>query len=151
MNRSCCDREAEIIVAMRRGALCPELEKHASACPICSDIAVVTKFLQTQAAVEPVPLDPNFLWWKAQLANKQLALERATRSIALVERIAYWGIGAAALWLMLAPGRLGSILGALSNPEIWPTGALGQSSLLMGVAALIFTLLGSWYLVRSEN
>lgn len=151
MNRSYCEKEAEIIAAMRRGVLGPELERHASVCAICSDIAAVSKFLQTQTVVAPVLPDSNFLSWKAQLASKQMAMERATRSIVLVRRIAYWGISAAALQFVLAPGHLGWILGALSKQEIWPAGALGQSAMVLGVGVFVFTLLGSWYLARSEN
>lgn len=151
MNRSYCEKEVEIIAALRRGALDPELEKHTPACAICSDIAAVSKFLRTQAAVAPVVPDSDFLWWRAQLASKELAVERATRSIVLVRRMAYCGISAAALWLVLAPGRLGSILGGLSKHEIWPARALSQSALFMGAGALVFTLLGSLYLVRLEK
>ena len=151
MNRLYCEKEAEIIAAMRCGALAPALEKHANACDICSGIAAVSKFLQPQAAVAPVLPDSDFLWWKAQLASKQLAVERATRSIVLVRRIAYCGISAAVLWLVFTPERLGLILAALSKHEIWPPSALGQSALFISVGALVFTLLGSLYLARLEK
>jgi hypothetical protein len=150
MNRLYCEKEAEIIAAMRCGALAPELEKHANACDICSGIAAVSRFLQPQAAVAPVLPDSDFLWWKAQLASKQLAVERATRSIVLVRRIAYWGISAAVLWLVFTPEHLGLILAALKH-EIWLSSALGQSALFMSAGALVFTLLGSLYLARLEK
>jgi hypothetical protein len=151
MKRPYCEKEAEIVAALRRGSLDSELENHASACAICSDVAAVSKFLQTQAAVAPPLPDSDFLWWKAQLAIKQSAVERATRSIVLVRRIAYCGISAAALWLVLAPGHLGSILGALSKREFWPEGVLSQSALFMVAGALVSTLLGSLYLARLEK
>jgi len=151
MNQLYCEKEAEIIAAMRCGGLDPELEKHAKACHICSGIAAVSTFLQSQAAVRPVLADCDFVWWKAQLAGRQLAMERATRSIVLVRRIAYCGISVAALWLVFSPGHLGSILAALSGHEIWRSSALGQSALFMGVGALIFTFLGSLYLARLEK
>jgi hypothetical protein len=151
MNRLYCEKEAEIIAAVRCGALTPELEKHANACDICSGIAAVSKFLQPQAAVAPVLPDSDFLWWKAQLARKQLAVERATRSIVLVRRIAYCGISAAVLWLVFTPEHLALILAALSKHEIWSSSALGQTALFMSVGALVFTLLGSLYLARLEK
>jgi hypothetical protein len=151
MNRHYCEKEAQLIAAMRSGALRPELEKHASACDICSSIAAVSKFLQAQAAVRPVLPDADFLWWRAQLANKRLAMEQATRSIVLVRRIAYCGISAAALWLAFTPGHLGAILATLSGHEIRPSSTLGQTALVMGVGALVFTLLSSWYLARLEK
>ncbi len=95
--------------------------------------------------------DSDFLWWKAQLASKQMAVERATRSIALVRKVSYFGAAAAGLWLAFAPGHLASILSILSRHEIFPPGVLTQSALSLGVAALVFTLLGSLYLARPEK
>src|SRR5438105_2151530 len=109
--------------------------------------------------------DSDFLWWKAQLASKQLAVERATRSIALVRKISYWGVFATALWLVFAPGHLASIMDALSKRPIWragvfsqtagalgqSTGILSQTALFLGAGALVFTLLSSLYLARPEK
>ena len=151
MNRVYCERESVIIEALRRGALDPELAKHAATCAICADTLAASEFLQPEAQVAPLLPDSDFLWWKAQLARKQMAVERATRSIALVKKASYFGAAAAGLWLGFAPGHLASILSALSRQQILPAGTLGQSALLVGVAALVFTLLGSLYLARPER
>ena len=151
MKRTYCEKEKEIIEALRCGALDSELEKHASVCAICSNTVVVSEFLQANSAAAPVLPDADFLWWKGQLAGKQMAVERATRSIVLVRKITYLGFSAATLWLVFTPGHLQSIMRALSKHEIWSTGGLSESALLMGVGALIFTLLGSLYLARSEK
>ena len=180
MNRVYCEKEMEILEALRHGPLHPELAKHAANCDICADTLAVSEFLQTDRSValtqqshserseEPrlelttstidedtlfctgLP-DSDFLWWKAQLARKQMAVERATRSIALVRKVSYLGAAAAGLWLVFSPGPLGSILRVLSRREIWPAGALTQTALFLGVAALVFTLLGSLYLARPEK
>jgi len=151
MNRFYCEKEKEIVEALRCGALDPELERHASSCAICSDTVAVSEFLQADRTAAPVLPDSDFIWWKGQLAGRQMAVERATRSIVLVRKITYLGISAAALWLVFAPGHLQSIMRALSKHEIWSTGGLSESALLMGVGALIFTLLGSLFLARSEK
>ena len=151
MNRLYCEKEAEIIAALRSSGLSPELEKHAGACDICSRLAAVSKFLRPLEEVRPVLPDSDFLWWKAQLASKQLAVERATRSIVLVRRIAFCVISAAVLWLVFTPEHLGLTLAALSKHETWPSSALGQSALFMSIGALVFTLLSSLYLARLEK
>ena len=151
MNRFYCEREAEILDALRRGALHPELAKHAANCAICADTLAVSEFLQANTKVVPALPDSDFLWWRARLASRQMAVERATRSIALVRKFSYFGAAAAGLWLVFAPGPLGSILSVLSRREIWPAGALTQSAMALGIAALLFALLGSWYLARSET
>ena len=151
MNRFYCEKEKEIVEALLCGALDTELERHASSCAICSDTVAVSEFLQADRTTATVLPDSDFIWWKGQLAGKQMAVERATRSIVLVRKITYLGISAAALWLVFAPGHLRPIMNALSKHEIWSTDGLRESALLMGIGALIFTLLGSLYLARSEK
>lgn len=168
MNKSYCEREGEIIQALRGGALGAELEKHVATCAICADTLAASEFLQADtrasqadaSAIQvdhgpaPVLPDSDFLWWKAQLARKEMAVERATRSIALVRKISYLGIAAAALWLVFA--HLASILSTLraletTSPFSQTAGALTQTALFLGVGALVFALLGSLYLVRPEK
>ncbi len=151
MNRFYCEKEKEIVEALRGGALDTQLERHASSCAICSDTVAVSEFLQADRTAAPVLPDSDFIWWKGQLEGRQMAVERATRSIVLVRKITYLSISAAALWLVFAPGQLQSLMRAFSKHEIWSTGGLRESALLMGIGALIFTLLGSLYLARSET
>ena len=172
MNRFYCEREGAIIQALRGGALGGELEKHVATCAICADTLAASEFLQAdtrasqvdasavQVDPRPAPVlpDSDFLWWKAQLARKEMAVQRATRSIALVRRISYLGVAAAGLWLVFAPGHLASIPSTLRAHEIWPTspfsqtaGALTQTALFLGAGALVSALLGSLYLVRQEK
>lgn len=151
MNQFYCEKEKEIIEALRCGTLGAELEGHARSCAICADTVAVSAFLQSDGGAAPVLPDPDYIWWMGQLASKQTAVERATRSIALVNKISYLGVSAAALWLILAPGHPQSIASALSKYEIWSSGGLRESALLMAVAALFFTLLGSLFFARSEK
>ena len=151
MNQFYCEKEEEIIEALRCASLDTALEGHASNCPICADTVAVTKLLQSGSVATPVLPDPDYIWWMGQLASKQMAVERATRSIAQVKKASYLGVSAAALWLILAPGHLRSIASALSKHEIWFSGGLRESALLMAVGALFFTFLGSLYFARSEE
>ena len=151
MKRIYCEKEKEIIEALRCGTLNAELEEHASGCAICCDTTAVSEFLQANATAAPVLPGADFLWWKGQLAGKQIAVERATRSITLVRRISYVCTAAVALWLILSPGYLHSIVNALPKNEIWSASLLGESALLLSIAALLFAVLGSLYLARSEE
>jgi hypothetical protein len=156
MNQSHCEREKEIIDALRgRGRLDAELEKHASTCPVCSDTIHVSRFLQAEFlhadATTPDALPhADFIWWKGQLAAKQAAVDRATRSIALVRNISYLSISAAAAWLVFAPGHLAPLMSALSKYQ-WPGGSLREAALFAAIGAIIFTLLSSFYLARAER
>jgi hypothetical protein len=151
MNQVYCENEKEIIEAFRCGTLDAELEGHLRRCAICSDTMAVSEFLRSDGGVAPALADSDYIWWKGQLASKQMAVERATRSIAQVEKVSYLGVSAVVLWLILAPGHLRPIASVLSKHEIWSSGGLRESALLMAVGALFFTFLGSLYFVRSEK
>jgi hypothetical protein len=146
-----CEKEKEIITAMRAGTLDAELGTHASKCPVCSETVAVSEFLQAGGTAEPVLPDSDFIWWKGQFAAKQMALERATRSIVLVRKIAYLSVSATVLWFVFAPGHLQPMMGALSKLEIGSTGYLRGSALLSAAGALIFMILGSLYMARLEE
>jgi len=151
MNQFYCETEKEIIDALRCGSLHSELKTHARGCPICSDTLAVSEFLQANSTSAPVLPDADFIWWKTQLMGKQMAMERATRSILFVRKITYLSVGAVLLWLVFAPGHLRSIMNSLARYGIWSTGGIRESALLMGFGALAVTLLCSLYLARSEK
>jgi hypothetical protein len=151
MNRFYCEKEMEIIEALRGGTLNAELARHASSCAICADTLAVSELLQSDRSATHVLPDPDFLWWKAHLATKQMALERATRPIDLVRKVSYLGLAVAGVWLVFVQGHLESLMTALSKHQSWLTGGLAEIALLMGVGALIFTLLSSFYLARPEK
>jgi Putative silver efflux pump len=151
VNQFYCEKEKEIIEALRCGTLGTELERHASCCAICSDIVAVSEFLQSDLEAPLALPSSDYVWWKGQLASKQMAVERATRSIALVKKISYLGMGVVAGWLVMLLDHFRPITGALSNYEIWSTGGLRESALCIGVAAVFLSLLGSLYFVRSEK
>lgn len=151
MKRFHCDKETEIIEALRGGSFDAELVNHAAGCAICADTLAVSQCLLADERATPVLPDSDFLWWKAQLACKYTAVEQATQSIALVRKVSYAGVAAAGLWLVFARGHLQSAIAALSKHEIWPTTALSQTALFVGAGALLFTLLGSLYLAHPEK
>jgi hypothetical protein len=151
MNQFYCEKEKEIIEALCCGTLGTELERHSSCCAICSDIVAVSEFLQSDLVAPLVLPNSDYVWWKGQLVSKQMAVERATQSIALVKKISYLGMGAVVGWLVMLLDHARPISAALSNYEIWSTGGLRESALFMGLAAVFLTLLGSLYFVRSEK
>jgi hypothetical protein len=151
MDQFYCDKEREIIQALRCGSLSAELQSHASSCTICSDTVAVSEFLRSDVAAAPELPNSDYIWWMGQLASKQMAVERATRPIAEVRKITYLGIAAAVLWLILAPGHVQSISSALTGHQIWSSGGLRESALAMGIGALFFAFLGSLYFAWSEK
>ena len=151
MNQFYCEKEEQIVAELRSAPLDTALARHVSSCVICSDAAAVSELLRAEVTALPSLPEPDFLWWKAELQRKQMAVERATRSIMLVRKISYLGIGAAMLWLAFSAGQSPSFISILSKLEIASAVGLRGSALVAGVGALLLILWGSLYLVRSEK
>jgi hypothetical protein len=89
-----CEKEQAVYEALTRGRLDEPLQAHVKVCSVCSDIVAVTSFLQREArtarveARETLP-SPDLVWWKAQMLSRRDAAERATRPIAIFEKVAY--------------------------------------------------------------
>jgi hypothetical protein len=83
-----CPRERETAAAAVSGAWPPALSEHAAACPVCREVATVCLALSHLPVSEKTetPLPPaTRIWWKAQLAERRSAIERASRPMRIVQ------------------------------------------------------------------
>jgi hypothetical protein len=90
-----CDREQAVLDALTSGRWATpwgeEIRRHAASCAVCSEVVLVTETLrrEEQSAEAEVRLpSAGLVWWKAQLAARRAAEQRAAQPIALVERVA---------------------------------------------------------------
>jgi len=118
MNLPRCDQEEAVATAARAGRLGEDLRDHASACPVCADVLLVTEFLLRQAAAtsaEPLP-DPGLIWFKARIQARRSAAEKALQPIAVTEKLAWAGgvVAATALLAWFQPDLLGWVHGIAS-------------------------------------
>lgn len=91
MNLQHCEKETLVIEAARRGYWEEDLRAHAADCPVCSDVALASQFLQEMQHADLADVrvpSAGWMWWRAQLMAKRAAAERATEPITLVEQIA---------------------------------------------------------------
>ncbi len=93
MNTEMCAREEELNEAIRTGRwpedAPAELHEHVERCAACSEWALVAAYFrrEAQAAESEADLpDPGFVWWKARLATRRAAMERAMRPVVLAQR-----------------------------------------------------------------
>lgn len=84
MSVATCPREPELLAALGRGFVGPELAAHAAECPDCADLhAVASAVLDDKAravAEAPVP-SSGTMWWRMRLRQRREAEERARRSL----------------------------------------------------------------------
>lgn len=121
-----CEREEEILAAIREDSWSEDLRAHAGRCEACAETLLVASFMNKEAASIPAaPLpDPEVIWARARAANKLEAARRAVRPIAWMEKAAGFICGAGAVALLIAKwqtakgvfGSFASLPGALS-PE----------------------------------
>jgi hypothetical protein len=90
-----CEREQAVLDALTSGrwstAWGEEIRQHAASCEACSEVVMVARALrgEEQSAEAEVRLpSAGLVWWKAQLAARRAAQQRAAQPIALVERLA---------------------------------------------------------------
>jgi hypothetical protein len=85
-----CAFEDAVAAALANGHWTDELREHAAACPQCCDMQLVSQCLARAVTTnEPLPLPTSsFLWWRAQLAERQQRANRALAAIEIVQRLA---------------------------------------------------------------
>ncbi len=83
-----CPRENEVKELVERGqwpqACPPELRTHVNCCRSCGDLVLVTAAFQcarTEASGVAKVGSPGVLWWRAQLRQRNMAVERIGRPI----------------------------------------------------------------------
>jgi hypothetical protein len=96
-----CDREQEVVDALRSGRWASvwgeEIRQHAAVCAVCAEVALAAQEFQREAELARAELQPpraglpsaGLVWWKAQLAARRAAEQRAAEPMMLVARAAY--------------------------------------------------------------
>jgi hypothetical protein len=142
-----CDREQEVVDALCSGRWASEwgeeIRQHAAVCGVCAEVALAAQEFQREAELARVELQQpgaglpsaGLVWWKAQLAARRAAEQRATEPIMLVERAAY------ALGTLAALG-----LGVWQWPRIagWLHGTETAASLPRFAAMPDYSSSGAW-------
>jgi hypothetical protein len=154
-----CAQEKEVAAVLREGrwpAACdPALRAHAAACRGCSDLVLVAQALQ-QLRADTMPAahvaSPGALWWKAQVRRRNAAVERMSRPIAVVEKVALASTAAAgcglAVWQRTQIAGWLSWLGDITHSKafrldaLWPAASNPSS----GIMVLLIVSLGTFAL-----
>lgn len=94
MIRGFCSKQKQVSAALREGRWPQDCDSvlvaHASQCPACGDLVLVAEALQqarSEAMQTARPISSEIIWWRRELQQKAGAIERATRPIAIIERV----------------------------------------------------------------
>ncbi len=108
-----CEFEQKIVREFSGWKDSPELSAHVASCANCREALKVATWMRTSARAEsqlpPLPT-PGFLWWKAQIIQKQTAARRATQPLVWAQVIAF-ALAAAAFTgiLIIIPEQFASV------------------------------------------
>jgi hypothetical protein len=84
MSADPCRREDELLDALQRGYVGPELAAHVAACPACGELHAVAGALlddrSAALAAAPVPA-AGTMWWRMRLRHRREAEATARRSL----------------------------------------------------------------------
>jgi len=139
-----------------------ENSRHAQECPFCSDIVLVSKFLNDNATLSDrerraLP-GPALIWQKVHLRAKKEALRVALRPIRYMKVLAFVAFACSPwLRLLLPIGRELAAswsrtvdLNLASGSKVWPIMANESTVVLGALGTLILLGLSSWYMLRQE-
>ena len=160
MKHKSCENEVRILEALGQGvapgAFEEPLRQHVADCASCAEMISVYELFQSDSkqlcAAAPVP-EVGRVWWRATLAARQAAANRALRPILIAERIAL-AIGGGALIALLvlaAPW----VAAQLTRPKIFSAAVVYSFSLssLIVSSIIVFLLLmvGALYTLWAEK
>jgi hypothetical protein len=131
MSRTSCSEEAAIARAVRTGEWNEALQSHLRACATCRGVQEAARWMQALAAA-PQPSvqarndlpDPQILWLRAQLSERQAAAERAQKALQWVEIACITAACAGlSIWLAWSWNGIGGEIGdglAWALFDAWP-------------------------------
>ncbi len=119
MSRTSCPYETAVSAAARSGEWTEELLAHRDGCLVCAELTLVVAALTTDAEAltsDPRPLpEPEVVWLLARLDARRRKLERATRPIVWMQRLAL--VVAGAVGLTFAPALWGLLRGMVAGAD----------------------------------
>ena len=90
MKRNRCEREIEVVDALRTGASTAELDGHLRTCAVCAETRLVAGSLLRSAAALRTQQEPPLagqVWRRAQARKQEMALRRATRPLIFMRAV----------------------------------------------------------------
>lgn len=85
-----CERENELVDALRSGLVNPDLRAHAASCATCGDLIEVAGALldDRRALMREAKLPGSGLvWWRAAMRDRQETARRALRAARIIQAV----------------------------------------------------------------
>jgi hypothetical protein len=149
MNRTWCERESDVVEALRRGFFSDELRGHVRSCSICAETQPVAKMLLQTASIlrgEHAPSAAGLVWRRAQARKREIALKRATRPLIFMRCLSVAYVVVSAAWLLHSFWRSGSMK-LISGWSVFQS----ETAYLGAAIAVLSIAIGAWYLIYDSG
>lgn len=146
MSATLCEREDELLAALGRGYIDPELAAHLEECAGCAQLRLVAGGLLDErvAAVGEAPVpSAETMWWRVRMREQREVQAKARRSL-LVGQAATLAIA-----MVLIAALLGAEL-AVNVREVAASIRLSTPLLLALTAWLLFAPIAGWVAIRQK-
>jgi hypothetical protein len=148
MKRIWCEREADVVEALRKGSFSDELRGHIASCAICAETQPVAQMLLKTASLLRAAHEPSaagLVWRRAEARKKEIALKRAARPLIFMRVVGVAYVFLSVAWLLRTFGRSVSI-GRIPDWNVLPM------DVFAGVAiAAVAIGIGAWYLLSDSG
>jgi hypothetical protein len=146
MSAERCEREDELLDALGRGFVGPELDTHAGSCGACSELRAVAGALlddRGAAVAEAAVPAAGTMWWRMRLRRRQELEARARRTLLIGQA------ATVAMALALVIAFFGADLAAAAR-DIVATVRVSTPLLIVLAAWLLATPIAGWVAIRQK-
>jgi hypothetical protein len=146
MNRNGCEREFEVVEALRKWSFSEELRGHVRSCAICAETLPVAQMLLLTASAlreEHEPPAAGLVWRRAQVRRQEIALQRATRPLIFIRVLSVVYAVLSGTWLLHYFLRSGS-MERISGWNVMPS----ETAWLGAAIAVLAIVVGALYLLH---
>ena len=150
MTSAPCPREPELLTALGRGFVGPDLASHAAGCPACGELQLVAQALladrETTVREVRVPAAAT-TWWRLRLRQRREAEAQARRTLLVGQ--AATGVAALALVVALFGAELLAAVRAVTV-RVPGGGPLALGLGVVGLLVLLVPLAAGWVALRER-
>jgi hypothetical protein len=143
-----CERESEVVRALRAGGLSFELRDHVLKCTICAETQTAAGLMLEAASLlraEDGPSSAGLIWRRAEVRKKEIAVKCATRPLIVMR---FLGVVYAVLcgaWFLRYVWR--SNLVRLPDWDV----SGSEKAYMASLIALVTIAVGAWYMLHDSR
>jgi hypothetical protein len=147
MNRTWCEREFDVVQALRTGVASPQLRAHIQTCAVCVEAQAAAQVMLQTASQMTVGEPPaaGLVWRRAQARKEEIALQRATRPLIVMRALGVIYVVLSAAWF-LRYSWSPDVAEFLSG---WK--GLRSGTAYVALSALVVVAVGAWYMLHDSR